>query len=454
MEAAVKGHAYAKAPIDIACWDVFGKATGMRVADLLGGAFREEIPLYTGIAIAAPDEMRQRAANAVANGYRHVQLKVGTGWREDVARVEACLEVLEETERVIVDANGYWTQAEAVRAVAALDGTPVAVEQPCATIEECRAVRARSRLPFVLDESLVDLAALERARDAADAVRLKLSQLGGITPMRRARDLAAAWGLQMTLEDSGGGDVVTAAMAHLSASVPPRLLLAGFLVGIAVLSVLYWTLTRDLKLPRAIVVYALSFNALVMIVKFIIAPDAIYEVNKKVAFTGFFNVGDPIGTAAAAVLVLLLYVFVYWLVYSRFRIKVLGRRALKLRDLIISKRKSLLIMLGGVVLMAMAGGGFVLLIPLVGVVSGAQYLEFVFSSAASLVIALTLAGATVLAHMAFRGAAERAVLVGDVALFVSFFWVGLAFLALYHVLWVVYVLVLTSIWPLKVVVPK
>lgn len=183
-------------------------------------------------------------------------------------------------------------------------------------------------------------------------------------------------------------------------------------------------------------------------------PDAIYEVNKEVAFTGSLNVGDPLGTVAAAILVLLLYVAVHWLVYRRLRIKVLGRRGRKLRDRIISKRRPLLIVLDGAVLMAMGGGGVVLLIPLVGVSSGVQYLEFVFTSAASLVIALALAGATALANMAFRDAAERAALVGDVALFVSFFWIGLAFLALYHVLWVVYVLVLTSIWPLKVVVPK
>jgi L-alanine-DL-glutamate epimerase-like enolase superfamily enzyme len=231
MDAAVKGHAYAKSAVDIACWDLLGKATGMRVADLLGGAFQEEIPLYTGIGIAPPEEMRRRAEDAVAAGYRHVQLKVGTAWQEDVTRVEACLGVLGGAERVIVDANGYWPQAEAVRAVAALANAAVAIEQPCVTIDECREVRRRSRLPFVLDESLTDMAALERARGAADAVRLKLSQFGGITPIRRARDFAAAWGLQMTLEDSGGGDVVTAAMAHLSASVPPRLLLAGFLVG-------------------------------------------------------------------------------------------------------------------------------------------------------------------------------------------------------------------------------
>jgi L-alanine-DL-glutamate epimerase-like enolase superfamily enzyme len=231
MDAAVKGHAYAKSALDIACWDLLGKATGLRISDLLGGTFQEEFPLYTGVGIAEPAVMRARVEEALAAGYRQIQLKVGTGWREDVERVDACLEALGDADRVIVDANGYWTQAEATRAVAALADRDVFIEQPCATIEECMAVRARSRRPFVLDESLTDLAALERARSAADAVRLKLSQFGGITPIRKARDLAASWGLAMTLEDSGGGDVVTAAMAHLSCSVAPRLLLNGFLVG-------------------------------------------------------------------------------------------------------------------------------------------------------------------------------------------------------------------------------
>jgi L-alanine-DL-glutamate epimerase-like enolase superfamily enzyme len=118
-----------------------------------------------------------------------------------------------------------------VRAVDALRELDVFIEQPCMTTEECAQVRQRSPRPFVLDETLTDIAALERARGSADAVRLKLSQFGGITPMRRARDLAASFGLPMTIEDSGGGDIVTAAMTHLSASVPPRLLLNGFLAG-------------------------------------------------------------------------------------------------------------------------------------------------------------------------------------------------------------------------------
>jgi L-alanine-DL-glutamate epimerase-like enolase superfamily enzyme len=175
--------------------------------------------------------MRERAEQALAAGYRQVQLKVGTTWREDLARVEACLPVLADAERVIVDANAYYPQADAVCLVSALEGSDVFVEQPCASIEECAAVRRGSSRPFVLDESLWALEDLLRARSlgAADAVRLKLSRFGGITPVRRARDLAVSFGWPLTIEDSGGGDVVSAATAHLACSVPPRLLLAGYL---------------------------------------------------------------------------------------------------------------------------------------------------------------------------------------------------------------------------------
>jgi hypothetical protein len=78
----------------------------------------------------------------------------------------------------------------------------------------------------------------------------------------------------------------------------------------------------------------------------------------------------------------------------------------------------------------------------------------VFASASAGLIALALAGATALAAMTFRTARERASVMGDVSVLVSVFWVGLAFLALFHALWVVYILILTALWPLKVVVPK
>jgi hypothetical protein len=86
--------------------------------------------------------------------------------------------------------------------------------------------------------------------------------------------------------------------------------------------------------------------------------------------------------------------------------------------------------------------------------SGVEYIEFVFSSGYSLLIAVALGGATYLAASAFKEVAEREVIVDRAVAFVTFFWLGLYFIALYHVLWVVYILVLTAIWPLRVVVPK
>jgi hypothetical protein len=151
--------------------------------------------------------------------------------------------------------------------------------------------------------------------------------------------------------------------------------------------------------------------------------------------------------------VLLLYVAVYWTIYRIFRRR-LGSQAKRLRERLIASGEIIAAAVGASILLAMAGGAIVLLVPLIVVGSGFDYLRFVFTSATSLFIAVVLALATALVAMAFKETAERAALVGEAALFVTFSWVGLCFLALYHVLWVVYILVLTSIWPLKVVVPK
>jgi hypothetical protein len=85
---------------------------------------------------------------------------------------------------------------------------------------------------------------------------------------------------------------------------------------------------------------------------------------------------------------------------------------------------------------------------------GGEYVGFVFSSAASLVAGAALALALSLALLTLTSTAERARVAGDATLLVTVFWIGAAYLALYHALWVVYILVLTSVWPLKVVSSK
>ncbi len=81
-------------------------------------------------------------------------------------------------------------------------------------------VRRRTTMPMVLDESIYDVHTLLRAYEAKamEAINLKISKVGGLTSARRIRDLAETLGLRLTIEDAWGGDLVTAAVAHLAAS--------------------------------------------------------------------------------------------------------------------------------------------------------------------------------------------------------------------------------------------
>jgi L-alanine-DL-glutamate epimerase-like enolase superfamily enzyme len=226
MDAALKGHPYVKAGVDIACWDILGQAAGLPVATLLGGRYEEDFPLYRAISQESPGEMARKVAGYRAEGYRKFQLKVGGDPETDVERIRAVRAELPPGDVLIADANTGWLPHQAARVVRAVRDLDVYIEQPCLSYEECLSVRRRTDLPFVLDETIDGVGVLLRAAsdNAMDAVNLKISKLGGLTRARQARDLCASLGIAMTIEDTWGGDVTTAAIAHLAHSTPPRLL--------------------------------------------------------------------------------------------------------------------------------------------------------------------------------------------------------------------------------------
>ena len=229
MDAALKGHPYVKSGVDMACWDILGQAAGLPVCELLGGRYGEDYPLYRAISQEEPKTMAGRVAQYRAEGYHRFQLKVGGDPDVDIQRIRAVAEQLQPGERLVADANTGWVQHEAVRVVKAVAEVDVYIEQPCLTYEECLAVRRQCRHPFVLDETIDGLDMLLRAKAdlAMDVVNLKISKLGGLTRIRQARDLCVSMGIAMTLEDSWGGDIVTAAISHLAHSTPPELLFSS-----------------------------------------------------------------------------------------------------------------------------------------------------------------------------------------------------------------------------------
>ncbi len=222
MDAALKGHPYVKSGIDIACWDLLGKACQLPVCELLGGRFGDAVRLYRAISQEAPEVMAAKVASYRAQGYSRFQLKVGGDPDTDIERIHAVRAMLPPGDRLVADANTGWTQHEAVRVVRAVRNLDVYIEQPCLSYEECLAVRRLTDHPFVLDENIDGLDMLLRAKAdlAMDVVNLKISKLGGLTKIRQVRDLCVSMGIAMTLEDSWGGDITTAAIAHLAHSTP------------------------------------------------------------------------------------------------------------------------------------------------------------------------------------------------------------------------------------------
>ncbi len=222
MDAVLRGHPYVKAAIDVACWDILGQATGLPVYTLLGGKAQEDVKLYRAISQIEPNAMAANVAGYRDEGYTKFQLKVGADADSDIARIRLSAAEMRAGDILVADANTGWTMHEAARVVNAVRDIDVYIEQPCPTYEECLVTRRRTALPFVLDENITGVSDLTRglADGAMDVINLKISKVGGLTKARQMRDLCVSAGIPMTIEDTWGGDIVTATIAHLAQSTP------------------------------------------------------------------------------------------------------------------------------------------------------------------------------------------------------------------------------------------
>ena len=226
MDSYMKGHPYVKSAVDVACWDILGKVADLPLCHLLGGRYGDDFVLYRAISQESPEAMASRVAEYREQGYRRFQLKVGGDPDTDIQRIRAVAEVLAPGDKLIADANTGWLRHEAMRVVRGVKDIDVYIEQPCRTYEECLSVRQKTDHPFILDEVIDGIPQLLQAHTdlAADVVNIKISKFGGLTKARQARDLCVSLGLAMTLEDSWGGDITTAAIAHLAHSCPTEFL--------------------------------------------------------------------------------------------------------------------------------------------------------------------------------------------------------------------------------------
>jgi len=229
LDGFLPGHAHAKSIVDMALWDLYGQATGLPLYALLGGRTRRDMPLYHSITCIAPDDMARIAKEAYATGIRQFQAKLGadTNWEADAERLIKIREAVGPGPLVYGDWNCGASRLQATRTGRAVAHLDIMLEQPCKTLEECAAVRQATGLPMKIDETAYDYASLLRAHELGclDAVALKLSKFGGLSAMRRARDLCVYLGAEICAECTWGSDIVMAASLHFAASTPHGALL-------------------------------------------------------------------------------------------------------------------------------------------------------------------------------------------------------------------------------------
>jgi L-alanine-DL-glutamate epimerase-like enolase superfamily enzyme len=215
----------ALAGIEMALWDLAGKACGLPLHVLFGGALSERVHYYWYVAAGSTEAMAESARTGVERGFETLYLKVGFEPGGAVADVRAVREAVGPEPRLRVDANESWTVAEALRAIRALEPLGVEfVEQPVnmydlAALGE---VQERAGVPIAANQTTWDeYATLAVLRDGLAAVVVTdPHQLGGVGRFKRVAAMCEIAGTSVVKHSFGDLGVSTFAAAHVLATCP------------------------------------------------------------------------------------------------------------------------------------------------------------------------------------------------------------------------------------------
>jgi len=212
---------FTKSALEMALWDIAGKAAGKPVYELLGGKVREFVPTKWSVSGVEPDKAAEIAKWAVAQGFRTMKVKVGIEPDGDVARVRAVREAIGPNIKLGVDANGGWSAEVAVKTIERLGEFGIYfAEQPVSPedVSEMAKVRKQIRIPVIADESIYTLQDAKTLAQlgAADVFSIYVGKAGGIAPAKKIAEFAESSGLKCTVGSNLELGVGSAAMIHLA----------------------------------------------------------------------------------------------------------------------------------------------------------------------------------------------------------------------------------------------
>ncbi len=207
------------AAIDLALWDRAGRRAGRAVASLIADTPAEAVPVNATLSALDRAGAASQAAEAVAEGFRCLKLKVGIG--DDAGRLAAVRVAAGPHVALRVDANGAWSVEQAVRNIEALSPLGLElVEEPVHGLAAVREVRERVAARVAIDETAAEHGALTAG--VADAVCLKIARCGGISGLLAAATLVRASGAEVYVASSFDGPLGIAAGLHAAAALASR----------------------------------------------------------------------------------------------------------------------------------------------------------------------------------------------------------------------------------------
>lgn len=217
---AFAGNMFTKSAVEMALWDIAGKAAGKPVYELLGGKVRELVTTKWSVSGVEPEKAAEIATRAIKQGFKAMKVKVGIDPDSDVARVRAVRDAIGPSIKLGVDANGGWNLKNAVSTIERLREFKIYfVEQPLPPEEivEMAGLRERIGLPVIADESVYTLqdAKMLSRMNAADVLSIYVGKAGGIGPAKEIADFAASAGLSCTIGSNLELGIGSAAMTHL-----------------------------------------------------------------------------------------------------------------------------------------------------------------------------------------------------------------------------------------------
>jgi muconate cycloisomerase len=225
--AAVAGNFFTKAAVEMALWDIAGKAQGKPIWEMLGGRHRKSVPTKWSVSGVEPEKAAEIAQWAIDQGFSGMKVKVGIDPTGDLARVRAVRDAVGPEVKLGVDANGGWpTPQVAIETINHLcDECEIYfAEQPLPPGDHgaLAEVRRNVPVPIIADESIYtldDAKMLVRA-EAADVFSIYVGKAGGIGPAREIARFAQSVGVKCTVGSNLELGVGSAAMIHLALSTP------------------------------------------------------------------------------------------------------------------------------------------------------------------------------------------------------------------------------------------